>query len=347
MNQGDSLILQLLAEDPDNTLWLADENVWHLLPLARRPALLTNRQDIAYRAGDGAACWFNDWDLAPAFGPQAFRRVVYQISKEKAVLHWLLYQLQRHLPAGGELYLVGQKNQGIKSIAGTAADLLGEAFTRKHGNDYLVRVLRAGADHSAAGQPAEQQDYPELRAIGELAGQRIFSKPGTFGWQKFDEGSLYLLEQLPALRPTAPQRVLDLGCGYGLLTVGARQHWPNPGIAWLATDNCAAALACAVRNCGPDTRVFAGDRGLDAQGRLQDLPVDLILCNPPFHQGFESSGELTSRFLAAVRQWLVPGGRALMVVNQFVGLEKRAAGQFKRVDSVASNGRFKLVLLTA
>jgi 16S rRNA (guanine1207-N2)-methyltransferase len=112
----------------------------------------------------------------------------------------------------------------------------------------------------------------------------------------------------------------------------------------VATDNNAAALIAMRRNAehhGLAVEVVATD---GAQGI--DGPFDLVLCNPPFHQGFTMEDTLTARFLADTAQVLSPQGAALFVVNAFIGLEKEACKHFKQVSVLAHNRSFKLVRLS-
>lgn len=346
-NSSTNLLLsRLLAEDVDNTLWLADENALSIMQsMAALPAMVSNRHDIASAARKREAqCWYNDWDLQPAFSAQQFSRVIYRISKEKPVIHHLLNQVAQLLPSGGTLTLLGQKNDGIKTIANNAAMLFGNKSIEKHGADYLVHLTKQKTPDSTL----ETQNYTALRPIDEFAGLIPHSKPGTFGWNKIDAGSAFLLEHLAAIvEQKTAKRILDLGCGYGLLSLVAQSLPQLSKANWLATDNCAAAIeACSFNTKEFNADVFAGDCGLDGDGQPLREKVELVLCNPPFHQGFDVSGDLTSKFLVAMQRWLNSGGCALVVVNQFVGIEKKAAPLFKSVKCLADNGSFKVMLLT-
>jgi 16S rRNA (guanine1207-N2)-methyltransferase len=175
----------------------------------------------------------------------------------------------------------------------------------------------------------------------------IISKPGQFGWNKLDQGSAFLIKALPeilAQHSIAPQGCLDLGCGYGYLTLMASQLPACQAIShWLLTDNNAAAVLSATHNVqiNPlNAQVIADDCAANIHH-----PVDLILCNPPFHQGFSVEGELTERFLAATRKLIAKGGLAVFVINQFIPLEKKASALFRQVETFANNGSFKLVIL--
>jgi 16S rRNA (guanine1207-N2)-methyltransferase len=271
--------------------------------------------------------------------------VVYRVSKERPVVHYLLNQLAAHHQNWDTLILIGQKNDGIKSYADHACSLFGNKHLKKHGNHYLATIAAAAPQAPAL----DCLDYPTLRTTCHWQEIPLQAKPGTFGWQKVDDGSRFLIEQFPlwsAHVAQPPKRILDLGCGYGFISVAAHTLLPQADICWLATDNCAAALSAVQRNCGNWADSFAGDRGLDAQGAPLRAPVDLILCNPPFHQGFSPSGDITEKFVHAMHRWLVPGGQALVVVNQFVGLEKRARGLFRQIKEIANNGSFKVLALS-
>lgn len=343
-NAEQHLLAELAQAAPD-TLWLADENTQGLAAIATpTAAAVTNRWDV-YQHLTSEARWFCDWDLTAALDARHYRRVVYRVSKERPVVHHLLNQLAARHPRWDQLILIGQKNEGIKSYADHAGTLFGNKHLKKHGNHYLAAVT------SAPPQAPELdcQDYPTLRTTCHWQDAPLQAKPGTFGWQKVDDGSQFLIEQIPhwaAQLPQLPKRILDLGCGYGLISLAARALLPQPDIHWLATDNCAAALIAVQHNCGAWADCFAGDRGLDKLGVPLREPVDLVLCNPPFHQGFSPSGDITEKFVEAMHHWLAPGGQALVVVNQFVGLEKRALSLFRQIKVMANNGSFKVLTLS-
>jgi 16S rRNA (guanine1207-N2)-methyltransferase len=72
---------------------------------------------------------------------------------------------------------------------------------------------------------------------------------------------------------------------------------------------------------------------------------DLILCNPPFHQGFSVDGALTDKFLRQTRRLLSAQGMAVFVVNQFIALERAAQKYFRVIEPAGRNPSFKLIRL--
>jgi 16S rRNA (guanine1207-N2)-methyltransferase len=336
-----ALLLPPLADAGARGLLVADENCGDF-PFAQLAgtAVLSNRRDIANAALQaGCTTHFSDFDFQP-WQAGELDLIGTLVAKEKAVVHHIANRAADLLRPGGRLVLVGGKQEGIKSFAKTLAGRLGGASTtEKHGSRYRVLIERG----ETPGEPLDDKHYQTLRAILDLDGKPLLSKPGLFGWDRIDAGSTLLAQHLPGFfagfkRP--PQTLLDLGCGYGYLSLMAARHGD---FHITATDNCAAALLACQANFtahGIAGDVIAADAGDTIAGNVRAL-----LCNPPFHQGFQADRRLTDKFLAAARRLLHRKGRALFVVNSFVPLESLAAGVFGGVRVMENDGRFKVVVL--
>ena len=327
-------------------LLVLDENSWPIPPAPADTALaLTNRVDVHQNAL--AAGWqshFSDFDFAP-LEAGALARACYRISKEKRVVEHVLQSLWLALPPGAELCMAGYKNEGIKTFAKrlqAAADCEVD-LQRGEQQLHLYRFTRGQGPFT----PLNDSDYHALPCIGQWQGHDVWSKPGIFAWDRFDAGSLFLLQTLQAHRAgkPAPASGLDLGCGYGLLALVLLQLGCTRVIA---TDNNAAALRACAHNLQTaaagqevEVEVVAADcaAGIDTQ-------VELLLCNPPFHQGFAVEQHLTERFLQATRRLLARRGEALFVVNSFIPLERKAAELFAGVETLADNRSYKVIRLT-
>jgi len=329
--------------EEERLLWIADENALHGLAAAAPAAnitLISNRFDVARQARElGFVAQFSDFDFTPLAG-NSIRTAIYRISKEKPVVHHIINEAWRVLAPGGELVLSGLKQEGIKSCIEKAGVLFGNAQSRKVGKVYLGTALKRHA--APAPEPLDSKHYSALRLI-ETPQLDFYSKPGLFGWDKIDQGSAFLVEQLPRILPGAqrpPTSLLDLGCGYGYLSIMTRDLALERRVA---TDNNAAALLAMGKNAehyGLPVEVVADDCG----GQLTP-GFDLILCNPPFHQGFSVDGALTDKFLRQTRRLLSAQGMAVFVVNQFIPLERAAQKYFRVVDTASRNPSFKLIRL--
>lgn len=327
-----------------DTLWLCDENLAGLsqqLPPRAQTLFISNRYDIANELNQqGHRVEFSDFATGHC-ADASVDAIFYRLSKEKPVVHYLLNQIQRLLKPGGTLYIAGHKNEGAKRLLEKTAQQLGsEKSTRKQGLAYTAAIQKRDSPLP----PLPDEDYTQLREITRAPQPVFFSKPGQFGWRKIDAGSEFLLSTLQQLSPVTPAHLLDLGCGYGFLAISAATRIFNTAPAAITlTDNNAAALLAAEKNCALH-QLTATLCASDA-GNTLSQKADLLLCNPPFHQGFSVSGDLTEKFLAAAARLTTHQGQALFVVNSFIPLEQKARRFFAKAQTLANNQQFKVIRL--
>ena len=344
-DQSVELLVQQLSRIQGKCLIVADENwataSWHSVAQSGSSTrtVFSNRFEIAKSAEQvGIDTYFNDFDFA-ALEPASFDYILFRVSKERPVSHHIINQASALLVPEGKLLLSGEKSDGVKTYADHACKLFGDRCKpQKNGNFYLASITK----YAVSNKLLDDKDYLNLRPIKSSEELPLQSKPGIFGWNKIDQGSAFLIENLPAFLQSygenPPQSLLDLGCGYGYLSCAASQH----GFQQLtATDNNAAALRACEANFNSlnlNGNIIAGDAGSQVNGRF-----DAIICNPPFHQGFNIDSALTEKFLNASKRLLAPSGKALFVVNNFIALEKKAQDYFSEVEEIARSGSFKLI----
>ena len=320
-------------------LLVADENcpaeLFAALPAGTR--VLSSRWDLYRAAGAlGLRAEFSDIELPTGADLEL---IAAPVAKERAVVRHLINRAGRALAPGGRLLLWGGKQTGIKTHGRDAAVAFGSTpEVRKLGRDYLALATRG----ATAPQPLNDDHYAELRPLLNYDGRSLFTKPGLFGWDRIDTGSALLAARLPELfaRLGVPERVLDLGCGYGLLAVAA--HGTGAGTV-TATDNCAAALAACARNFtehGIDGEVIPSDCAAEIDARF-----DLVLCNPPHHRGFAADQGLTAGFFRAAADHLATSGAALFVTHRTVPAARLAATAFGHCELIASAENFQVHLL--
>jgi len=348
------LLQEFLRDTGKKTLCIADENLLgQVTQLQQHPqlTLISNRWDIAKQAQNaGINSHFSDMDFSH-IEDASLEQIVYRVSKEKPLVNHVIREAFRVLALGGQLHISGEKGDGTKTYIEKAGKLFGEKVpAQKNGSFYLGSVVKKQTQADAKALKAlDDKHYHELREIGELAGQPLYSKPGQFGWNKLDRGSELLIEladdYLSHLK-VQPKSLLDLGCGYGYLTLNSLR-WTSIERR-TATDNNAAALLSVSKNSQQHSapiQVISDDCGESITDTF-----DLILCNPPFHQGFDVDGDLTTKFLKRMQSALNKGGVALVVVNLFIPLERKAKefpkqSGFSKVDILENNGAFKVIAL--
>lgn len=343
----ESLLRDALRQAPRPLLWVVDEHIAHpsrwLKESAAGVTVLSNRYDSyldAHQAGIPA--YFND--MEPSALSAQFNSMVYRISKEKALVHHVINISKQTLQAEGSLILIGGKQEGIKTYIDKAAEFLGPIIQQENGHHSTRMAVLQHALPGTDAHALDDKEYPRYRLIAEESGLQFYSKPGQFGWDKTDQGSQFLVAHFDAFfAEYPPGEVLDLGCGYGYLSLHISRYSPT---RILATDNNAAAVGSCRFNLNHND-IHQGSVVADDCGRHLRQKFDTLICNPPFHQGFSTSGEMTERFIEQTRRLLKPSGQALFVVNQFIPLEQKAAGRFRRIEGFARNKSFKLVRLAA
>ena len=355
---SDPAFLQLLATLPQDTesriLIVLDENcqrqelVQVCAHLSRYPnaLLLSNRFDIADSCiKQGASCQFSDLEFSP-IADGSLDMLLFRVAKEKAVTHRVINCAAEKLRTGGQLYLCGRKQEGIKTFISKAGELLQDTCRPiKNGDAYHALITRIARTDALL----DDNDYATLRNINPPNQPAIFSKPGLFGWHKIDQGSALLAQYFCAMLPEADNGCadwLDLGCGYGYLSLQATWQAEKGGTSLnlVATDNNAAALIACEKNFA-DYNIEGRVVGSDCAQQIAEK-FDVVISHPPFHRGFNADQQLGEKFVASARTHLKPGGRALMVVNSFIPLEKLASKYFAGVRILENNGQFKVVLMS-
>lgn len=322
----------------DSSLLLADEHSADLPALTSKLVVISNRADVATRfSAAGFECHLSDFDFSVL--SQAPRHIFYRVSKEKALVHFLINQSLSTLPVGGKLILSGEKGDGFKTYYDKARALVGASkqIEKCGGGAYLGVIEK----RTAPTDTLDDNHYTEIQDIAVPGEPPLYSKPGVYGWKKVDKGSALLIEALGDAVAGDLDTVLDLGCGYGYLSVEAHKRLPEA--RFVATDNNVAATAACQKNFA--AQGIRGDVIVADCAETIDEQFDLVLCNPPFHKGFDIQGDLTAQFLVSAASHLKAAGEALFVVNQFIGLEQRAESVFSRCELVTEGGGFKVYRL--
>lgn len=136
---------------------------------------------------------------------------------------------------------------------------------------------------------------------------RLETEPALFSPQRADAGTLAMLSRI-TFEPH--DKVLDLGCGYGLVGILAAHHVSPTGVVMV--DNDPRAVAVARRNADgngvPDVTVGVSD-GFSG---TQETGFTKIISNPPYHVDFS----VPKHFIEKGFNRLALGGTMWMVTKR-------------------------------
>ena len=169
-------------------------------------------------------------------------------------------------------------------------------------------------------------------------GFRLTTEAGVFSRRRVDPGTRLLIAHME-IGPI--DRVLDLGCGYGIVGMVAARLATQGQV--LLVDVNERAIARAQENLRANgitnAQALAGDGFASLAGRT----FDVIALNPPMRAG----NAVVHLLIEQAKDHLSPGGRFYLVGRTQQGVVRIAAKMgetFGRVEEVAKAGGYRLYL---
>jgi 16S rRNA G1207 methylase RsmC len=142
---------------------------------------------------------------------------------------------------------------------------------------------------------------------------RLTSGSGVFAKGRLDVGTAVLFRET---EPPEPGRLLDLGCGYGVIGLAIATQWPAGAGVVTAVDVNERAVLLANENAAA-LGVADRYRARTPEEVSPQEQYDEIWSNPPIRIGKEALHALLLTWLPRLR----PGGRAVMVVGKNLGAD--------------------------
>ncbi|MCD6286876.1 MAG: methyltransferase [Anaerolineae bacterium] len=235
------------------------------------------------------------------------------------------------LRPGGRLIFVGAKNEGIKSAVHDAARIYGRAGV----------VSRKGGYHAAmATRPAAAISPPQVvftahPIVVDGVQTELVACAGAFAPDRLDDGAAALITAMQIVPGT---RVLDLGCGTGLVALAAARQ----GADVIAADVSARAVASAQRTLAANGYPSATVHLCCGAAAIGDATIDTVVTNPPFHKGHDVSFEVSQLFVREAARVLKPGGSITLVANLHLDYGRWLKQHFGNAGTAYENNRFRV-----
>lgn len=213
---------------------------------------------------------------------------------------------------GGTLWLAGDRDKGYDRYVRQAAAAFGDGETVARDDGLRVARLTRRPGPTPAQPPGDTYDWDGLSVV---------ARPGVFSAARLDRGTELLLGHLNGW-PLDGLRVLDLGCGAGIIGAAAARQGAAATLLDADLQSVRSAEATLSAN-GLTGEVLHSDVDSALLGREEgsEGTFDVALSNPPFHVGRGMVLDVTREFVRAAWRQLRPGGRLLLVANDFLPYE--------------------------
>lgn len=262
------------------------------------------------------------------------RTVVIFLSREKDVTELRVAVASAVFPEAKEIFLVGHNKLGARSIHRRFKKKFKEVdqlASARHSR--LIRLAKPEA--SATDALRDVWNTWTLDVDGTPL--EIHDLPGVFSRGELDRGTEMLIQ---SLADREHERVLDLGCGAGTLSIAYATRVPNAKM--ILVDHDIMATGSAEKNIealrlSDRAQVFFGD-----VESVADRRFGLVITNPPFHAGSQVTTATSERWFAAVKNLLEPGGEFILVANQHIPYGKTLGEYFADVKTIEEDSKFRV-----
>ncbi|PTY36666.1 hypothetical protein BGP77_05070 [Saccharospirillum sp. MSK14-1] len=330
-NAADELLLSRLTTNDDNLLLVNDSFGSLAVALNQRVTAWWNDSAMAQQALQ-ENCARNQSNLPKLIHstddlPNELTCAIIQVPKSVALFDWQLGELATRLTPTGKVYALGMV---------------------KHLSDGHQKAMRRWFDQNNPGRAVKKARCVELteplmveavqaQHSSTDDGLQLISEPGCFSAQKPDPGALAFLHcfnRLPKVN-----RVLDLGCGNGILALSYLRRHLHANAVGIdeSAQAIASARASAQANGLSDRLELIHNNGL-TDLNLTDVP--LVLCNPPFHQDTSLTDTIAEELIKSAAQVLGKDGELWLVGNRHLGYHQRLKRYFRIVEVKSSHPKF-------
>ena len=264
--------------------------------------------------------------------------VLIKIPKTLAMLEYQLYALRDLLNQDSRIIAAGMARHIHSSTLELFESIIGPTTTTRAVKK--SRLIQTQRDHSLK---EGQSNYPSSYELEVDRSYQIVNHAGLFSRDRLDAGSRFLLENMAV--DEQYQRIVDLGCGNGVLGLVAAVV--NPASTLLFCDESHMAIASARANfqsAFTTTREAEFKVGNCLQG-VDDDSRDLVLSNPPFHLQHSIGDAIAWQMFKDSRRVLVEGGELRIVGNRHLGYHAKIKKLFGNCATIATNKKF--VILSA
>ena len=273
---------------------------------------------------------------------QNYSFVFLKIPKTLALLEHQLSQLKPHINPDTIIIAAAMSRHIHTSTLKLFEKIIGTTTTSR-------AVKKARLIFATNNQTQQYQSpYPKIIEAPEFK-LRLINHANVFAKDQLDIGTRFFIQQLKQCPPA--ESIIDLGCGNGALGIIIQRYQPQAQIHFV--DESYMAIASAKEN------YYHENPNRNATFKLSNClkqfaistdknagQVDLILCNPPFHQSHSVGDQIAWQMFKQSHTHLKQGGQLWIIGNRHLAYHAKLKRLFGNCQTQASNKKFVVLVAT-
>jgi len=269
--------------------------------------------------------------------PEGVDLVLIKIPRNVGFLQFQLSELSEVLTPGTPVIAAGKTKEIHNSTIKAFEQYIGETKT-----SLAVKKSRLILSTVKGGYKAA--DFP---VTWELEGTEfnITNHANVFSRDSLDIGARFFFNYLPQT-PKA-KSIIDLGCGNGVVGLMTLSRCPNASVTFV--DESYMAVESARLN----VELNQGDKFDNCEFIENDCltgferdSVDMVLCNPPFHQAQAVTDHIAWQMFKQAKDTLKEGGELRIIGNRHLDYHDKLNRMFGNCTLLGSNKKFVVLSAT-
>jgi len=266
-----------------------------------------------------------DWPAEP------FNLVLIKVPKTLALLEDQLIRLQALITENTTVIAAGM----IKAMPAAVWKLM-EKYIGPTKPSLAKKKARLIFAKPTIQEQSFENPYPVVYQL-ENSSYRICNHANVFSRASLDIGTRFLLQHLP--KDTLAKNIVDLGCGNGVVGLMLAESHPLSHLHFV--DESYMAVASAKENFSNAFPERLADFFVaDGLTEFTAESMDLIVCNPPFHQQNTIGNQIALSMFKQAHRTLCKGGELWVIGNRHLAYHIDLKRLFASCDEVAANKKF-------